>query len=138
MSPRPAGFAPIWSSFSRDRVARLAYSSRYGVLRRLADPRNGIFWYWRAEEATHAEAARHLGFDWNGDADVAILDTGPKVSIPPDQGLTPTHCGVIPYLTKTLLEPFHSAGLPTKGGEDVLLAKLLTAYLDEHHPETES
>ena len=56
-------------------IAALVRQSKYGAVRRVRDPRTGDFWYWRCEQATHAQGARRLGipYDPYGGGEVLIL-----------------------------------------------------------------
>ena len=42
-------------------IGKLAAQSPSHKIRRILDPRTRAYWYWPAEQATHAEAAERLG-----------------------------------------------------------------------------
>jgi len=41
-------------------IEAMIEASKHKAVRRIADPRNGDLWYWKAELGTHAEAWRAL------------------------------------------------------------------------------
>lgn len=71
----PNCFRPVRNP-TDDVLASLIRSSDHEAARRIIDPRNGAIWYWRAEEATHAEGAAALGVPYDrppGAGDVVTL-----------------------------------------------------------------
>ncbi|MGN6582237.1 MAG: hypothetical protein ACTHJV_00885 [Rhizobiaceae bacterium] len=57
-------------------VKELLRGSKNGAVRRIHDERNGDFWYWDFDQATHAEGANILGIPYSrrpGEGDVVFL-----------------------------------------------------------------
>jgi hypothetical protein len=57
-------------------IAALITASKHKAVRRIEDTRNGDFWYWKAELATHAEGAAKLGVPYDkrpGEGDILTL-----------------------------------------------------------------
>ena len=46
-------------------IIALIGRSKHKAVRRIADPRSGDIWYWKAELATHAEGAEKLGVPYD-------------------------------------------------------------------------
>ena len=54
-------------------IGELARRSPSGKVRRILDPETLAYWYWPAEQATHAEAAERLGItDALGGDDIVV------------------------------------------------------------------
>ena len=64
------------SKTRRDNRSNLIGRSKHKAVRRIADPRSGDIWYWKAELATHAEGAEKLGVPYDrrpGEGDILTL-----------------------------------------------------------------
>jgi hypothetical protein len=58
-------------------IEAMIEASKHKAVGRIADPRNGDLWYWKAELGTHAEGARKLGVPYDkrpGDGDILTLE----------------------------------------------------------------
>lgn len=58
-------------------VLAMIGASKHKAVRRIADPRNGDLWYWKAELGTHAEGAAALKVPYDkrpGEGDILTLE----------------------------------------------------------------
>ena len=58
-------------------IRAMIEASKHKAVRRIADPRNGDLWYWKAELGTHAEGAQKLGVPYDkrpGEGDILTLE----------------------------------------------------------------